>query len=130
MFAVQSEIAQKVAKRLHTKVTPAERLSIDRRAQCRSYCFDLYARAKNLFKGEITIAQEQGRLTQAVDQLNQAVTRDPSFFLAYCQPPSLMTSFISLAMTILPRGWPRRGRPFKRHFVSGRMPAKRVGAGV
>ena len=43
---------------------------------------------------------------RAIDLLNQAVARDPSFLQAYCRLAWLMTSFTSLALTILLRGWP------------------------
>ena len=48
MFAVQSEIAQKVAERLHAKISPAERLAIERPPTADITAFDLYSRAKNL----------------------------------------------------------------------------------
>ena len=48
MFAMQSEIAQKVAERLHVKISPAERLAIERPPTADITAFDLYSRAKNL----------------------------------------------------------------------------------
>src|SRR5207249_2669542 len=44
--------------------------------------FDLYTRAKNILAAPNATQEE---LLQAVDLLNQAVARDPSFFDAYCQ---------------------------------------------
>ena len=46
-FAVQSEIAQKVAERLHAKISPAERQAIERPPTADLTAFDLYSRAKN-----------------------------------------------------------------------------------
>ncbi len=48
MFAIQSEIAQKVAEQLHAKISPAERLAIERPPTADLTAFDLYSRAKNL----------------------------------------------------------------------------------
>ena len=48
MFAIQSEIAQKVAEQLHAKILPAERLAIERAPTTDLTAFALYSRAKNL----------------------------------------------------------------------------------
>ena len=83
MFAIQSEIAQKVAERLHAKMSASEKLAIESKPTADVTAFDLYTRAKNILvtAGDRTKAE----LLQAVDLLNQAVARDPSFFDAYCQ---------------------------------------------
>ena len=49
MFAIQSEIAQKVAEQLHAKISPAEKIAIERPPTADLTAFDLYSRAKNLF---------------------------------------------------------------------------------
>jgi serine/threonine protein kinase/Tfp pilus assembly protein PilF len=86
MFAIQSEIAQKVAERLHAKISPAERLAIERPPTVDLTAFELYSRAKNLVLDftRVTTAAK-GKLLQAADLLNQAVAYDPAFFQAYCQ---------------------------------------------
>ena len=48
MFAMQSEIAQKVAGQLHAKISSSERLAIQRPPTVDLTAFDLYSRAKNL----------------------------------------------------------------------------------
>ncbi len=48
MFAIQSEIAQKVAGQLRAKISPAEKLAIERPPTADLTAFDLYSRAKNL----------------------------------------------------------------------------------
>jgi serine/threonine protein kinase/Flp pilus assembly protein TadD len=83
MFAVQSEIAEKVAERLNAKITATEKLTIEGKPTADLIAFDLYTRGKNLFLA----APFSGRgadLLEAIDLLNQAVARDPSFFQAYC----------------------------------------------
>jgi serine/threonine protein kinase/tetratricopeptide (TPR) repeat protein len=78
LFAIQSEIAQKVAERLNAKVTPAERLAIERKPTEDLVAFDLYSQANDIYFGKAT-----GKADQGIDLLNQAVARDPSFFQAY-----------------------------------------------
>jgi TolB-like protein/predicted Ser/Thr protein kinase/Tfp pilus assembly protein PilF len=86
MFAIQSEITQKVAGQLHVKLSGAETLYIERPPTADLTAFELYSRAKNLvldFTRATTTAK--GKLLQAADLLNQAVAYDPAFFQAYCQ---------------------------------------------
>jgi len=82
LFAIQSEIAQKVAQRLNAKVTAAEKLAIEEKPTTDVTAFDLYSQADHLTPtAHGTGAADLG---QAIELLNQAVTRDPSFFDAYC----------------------------------------------
>jgi TolB-like protein/Flp pilus assembly protein TadD len=85
LFAIQSEIAQKVAEQLHAKISPAEKLAIERPPTADLTAFDLYSRAKNLLLTSSATTTAKARLMRAADLLNQAVARDPSFFQAYCQ---------------------------------------------
>jgi TolB-like protein len=86
MFAVQSEIAQKVAEQLHVKISPTEKLAIERPPTVDLTAFDLYSRAKNLVLDFTRITTTaKGKLLGAADLLNQAVAYDPTFFQAYCQ---------------------------------------------
>jgi TolB-like protein/predicted Ser/Thr protein kinase/Flp pilus assembly protein TadD len=85
MFTIQSEIAQKVAERLHAKISPAERLAIERPPTADLTAFDLYSRAKNLVLAWSYDTTDRGNLSQAADLLNQAVAHDPTFFQAYYQ---------------------------------------------
>jgi TolB-like protein/Tfp pilus assembly protein PilF len=84
VFLIQSEIAQKVAEQLHAKISPAEKLAIERPPTADLTAFDLYNRAKNLLS-MTSFSSARANLLQATDLLNQAVTHDPSFFQAYCQ---------------------------------------------
>ena len=82
LFAIQSEIAQKVAERLNAKVTSAERLAIEEKPTTDLVAFELYSRA-----GDLLGLSSQGGwadIFKAIDLLNQAVARDPSFLKAYC----------------------------------------------
>jgi TolB-like protein/Flp pilus assembly protein TadD len=87
MFAIQSEIAQKVAERLHAKISAAERLAIERPPTADLTAFDLYSRAKNFFLDTVvgSTGTRKANLLKAADLLDQAVAHDPTFFQAYCQ---------------------------------------------
>ena len=82
LFAVQSEIAQKIAERLKAKVTSAEKMAIEGKPTTDLVAFELYSRAHQLTPTNRTSATDWG---EAIDLLNQAVARDPSFFAAYCE---------------------------------------------
>jgi TolB-like protein/Tfp pilus assembly protein PilF/predicted Ser/Thr protein kinase len=82
LFVIQSEIAQKVAERLRAKVTSAEKMAIEGKPTTDLVAFELYSRASYLTPTNRTSAKD---LEQAIDLLNQAVARDPSFFDAYCE---------------------------------------------
>ena len=85
MFAVQSEIAQRVAEHLHAKISAAERLAIERQPTADLTAFDFYSRAKNLLLMTSSDVSGRANLLNAADFLNQAVIHDPSFFEAYCE---------------------------------------------
>ncbi len=84
-FAIPSDIAQKVAQHLHAKISIAEKQDIERKPTADLNAFELYAQAKILLSTPTFSATGDANLLQAIDLLNQAVARDPSFFQAYCQ---------------------------------------------
>jgi TolB-like protein/Tfp pilus assembly protein PilF len=83
VFAIQSEIAKTIADQLQAKLSPREEAAIEHPPTSDISAFDLYARAKNVLLSESS--SEKAADLEAVDLLNQAVARDPSFFDAYCQ---------------------------------------------
>jgi TolB-like protein/Flp pilus assembly protein TadD/predicted Ser/Thr protein kinase len=86
MFAIQGEIAQKVAQLLHAKISPTEKRAIERPPTADLTAFDLYSRAKKLVLDWSYSGSERPNLLQeATDLLQQAVAHDPTFFQAYCQ---------------------------------------------
>jgi TolB-like protein/tRNA A-37 threonylcarbamoyl transferase component Bud32/Tfp pilus assembly protein PilF len=94
LFAVQSEVAQKVAGRLRARITSAERLAIEEKPTTDLVAFELYSRADDILG---TTLVPMAGLLQAIDLLNQAVARDPSFFLAYCRLASLHDNLYLIA---------------------------------
>jgi TolB-like protein/DNA-binding winged helix-turn-helix (wHTH) protein/Tfp pilus assembly protein PilF len=85
LFAIQSEIAQAIAAQLAAQISPAEKRAILRRPTADLTAFDLYIRAKDLSVRSPFTNSGKKDLLEAADLLNQAVTRDPAFFLAFCQ---------------------------------------------
>jgi serine/threonine protein kinase len=85
LFAIQSEIAQTIAGQLYAKISPAEKLDIERAPTNDLIAFDLYTHAKDLSLRSPFTNSGTKDLLRAADLLNQALARDPAFFHAYCQ---------------------------------------------
>jgi TolB-like protein/Tfp pilus assembly protein PilF len=85
VFAIQSDIAKAIANELQVKLTVSEQRAIAQPATTDLTAFLLYNRAKSLLVLTTMSTGLEQKFLQAVDFLNQAVARDPSFFLAYCQ---------------------------------------------
>jgi len=85
VFAIQSEIAKTIADQLQAKLSSSERHAIEQAPTADVTAFDLYSRARTLIVSTSFSTGSREKFLQAADLLNQAVARDPSFFLAYCQ---------------------------------------------
>ena len=85
VFAIQSEIAKAIADQLQAKLSPLEKSAIEKAPTKDVAAFDLYSRAKSLILTTSFSALSGKNLLQAIDLLNQALNRDPSFFLAQSQ---------------------------------------------
>jgi TolB-like protein len=84
VFAIQSEISKAIADQLQAKLSPAEKSAIEQRPTNDVAAFDLYSRAKNLMLTTAFSAIAAKNLDEAISLLNQALQRDPSFFVAQC----------------------------------------------
>src|SRR5436305_1854300 len=86
LFAIQAEIAQRVAERLHAKLSASEKASIEERPTQDLVAYDFYVRAVSLiYNAQLPSHANFVDRSEAVELLNKAVARDPNFFLAYCQ---------------------------------------------
>jgi TolB-like protein/Tfp pilus assembly protein PilF len=85
VFAIQSEIAKAIADQLQAKLSPREKAAIEQPPTADITAFDLYTRAKDLLLTAAESGAGKADYLHAIDLLNQAVARDPSFFQAYCQ---------------------------------------------
>jgi len=85
VFALQSQIAQKVADQLRVNVSSTEKAAIQEPPTTDLIAYDAYLRAKDLINGIPFSTRVKDDLFEAVQLLDQALARDPSFFDAYGQ---------------------------------------------
>jgi len=85
VFAIQSEIAKAIADQLQAKLSPAEKNAIEQRPTNDVAAFEFYSRAKDLILNTGFSAIRAQNVRSGIDLLNQALSRDPSFFPAQCQ---------------------------------------------
>ena len=85
VFAIQSEIAKAIAEQLQAKLSPNEKKAIEQPPTTDLAAFDLYSQAKSLLLTAAFSAAFEPDLRKAIELLDEAVKRDPSFFDAYCQ---------------------------------------------
>lgn len=85
VFAIQSEIAQQITKALQATLSPQEKSAIEKEPTKDLEAFDLYTRAKTMRLTASFGPLFKKTMLEAVELLNQAVTRDPAFLLAWCE---------------------------------------------
>jgi TolB-like protein/class 3 adenylate cyclase/Tfp pilus assembly protein PilF len=85
VFAIQSEIAKAIADQLQAKLSPNEKKAIEQPPTTDLAAFDLYSRAKSLVLTAAFSVTYDPDLRKAIELLDEAVKRDPSFFDAYRQ---------------------------------------------
>src|SRR5881296_1991040 len=85
VFAIQSEIAKAIAEQLQAKLSPNEKKAIEQPPTTDLAAFDLYSRAKSILLTASFSVTADPDLRKAIELLDEAVKRDPSFFDAYCQ---------------------------------------------
>lgn len=83
VFAIQSEIAETIADQLRVKLSPSEKAAIAEQPTNDLVAYDRYLRAKILLDITTFSSRARENLLQAVQLLDDAVARDPAFFLAY-----------------------------------------------
>jgi tetratricopeptide (TPR) repeat protein len=85
VFAIQSEIAKTIADQLQAKLSPSEKAAIEKAPTTDLVAYDLYVRAEALRAGTSFNSLLKENLLEATRLLEQAIARDPTFFLAYCR---------------------------------------------
>lgn len=81
---LQREMVLRVAAQLQAEVTPQEKAALAERPTQDLLAYEHYIRGKTLV-ASVANAQINEKLVQAVQELDQAIARDPNFFLAWCQ---------------------------------------------
>jgi len=85
IFAIQSEIAETIARKLTATLSPVEQQTIEKKPTENLAAYDLYLRADELLANtDLNAFNFEKPLLKAIDLLNQAVHLDPNFVLAYC----------------------------------------------
>ncbi len=84
IFGVQGDILQRIASQLHATVSPQEKIAVEEQPTHDLAAYALYLRGKTLV-ATVSNAQINEKLFQAVQALDQAIARDPNFYLAWCQ---------------------------------------------
>jgi TolB-like protein/Flp pilus assembly protein TadD len=82
-FAIQSELAQDIARELQAKLSPTEKAAFEPSTRD-IQAFDFYLRAKELIQTFHDTADGKETLLKAVRLLDEAISRDPNFALAFC----------------------------------------------
>lgn len=85
LFALQSEVALKVAGQLGLGISSAAKAALQERPTSDPVSYEAYLQAKDLLYDISLSTRQKEDLFQAVELLDQAIARDPRFFDAYCQ---------------------------------------------
>src|SRR5262245_40917445 len=86
VFEIQSDIAHAIAMQLQAKLSPKEKAAIEEHPTSDLPAYDLYSKARELmYNARFNPARREKGLFKAVELLDQAVARDPTFLLAHCQ---------------------------------------------
>jgi TolB-like protein/Tfp pilus assembly protein PilF len=84
VFAIQSEIAKAIADQLQAQISPREKAAMSQAPTNDLEANKLYVQAKELESSSFFEPNEKQGWLEAVRLLEEAVTRDPHFLLAYC----------------------------------------------
>jgi len=84
VFAIQSEIAKAIADQLQAQISPHEKAAMSQAPTNDLEANKLYVQAKELESSSFFEPNEKQGWLEVVRLLNEAVTRDPHFLLAYC----------------------------------------------
>ena len=90
IFAVQSEIAQKVADELEVQIKRSEKLNLGRKATDSNEAYTFYLEGLHFLN-----TRTEGNLKKAVQLFNKALEKDPQYALAYT---GIADSFAVLAL--------------------------------
>ncbi len=85
VFAIQTEIAQKIAQELRAALSPDERAALQARPTTDTAAYDFYLQAREIYRSEGAGGEGLRVATpRVVKLLDEAVARDPRFVPALC----------------------------------------------
>jgi TolB-like protein/Tfp pilus assembly protein PilF len=82
VFAIQSEIAQKIAGQLKAALSPREQAALKSRPTTDTAAYDLYLQAREIYRGGLGGSRDA--IEKKVTLLDAAVARDSAFVPALC----------------------------------------------
>jgi TolB-like protein/class 3 adenylate cyclase/Flp pilus assembly protein TadD len=85
VFAIESEVAEKIVAQLKANLSESEKAAIDVQPTRDLEAFDLYLQAKQLINTFHETPDWKETLLKALRLLDEAISRDGNFALAYCQ---------------------------------------------
>src|ERR1700682_140831 len=83
LFAIQSELAQKIVAQLKARLSPQQKAEIEERPTQDLDAFELYLQAKTIIDSYINATDVRVALLQALKALDEAIKRDRNFVSAY-----------------------------------------------
>jgi len=83
VFAIESEVAEKIVSQLESKLSPTEKAAIEEQPTGDLIAYDLYTQGKAAIATQDT--REKENLLEAERLFKLAIARDPDFYLAYYQ---------------------------------------------
>ena len=98
VFALQSEVAERIVSELKAKLSPGEKAAIEEPPTRDLTAYNSYRRARGLIEATAFSARAKDDLFEAVRLLDDAVARDPQFLRAYCQLSSAHGQIYFLGM--------------------------------
>ncbi len=78
IFKIQSKVAEEIAKSLKAKISPSEKVSIERKSTENPEAYDLYLKGRYHLNKRLPDDLEKG-----IDYFEQALSIDPDYALAY-----------------------------------------------
>ena len=75
----------RIADQLQAKISPRERLAIEKQPTKDLAAYDLYVRATEAIDAAPTTQNLKENFLEAIRLLEQAIARDAAFFNAYCK---------------------------------------------
>jgi TolB-like protein/Tfp pilus assembly protein PilF len=85
IFAIQTELAEKIVAQLRLNLTPREKAAITERTTSDVEAYDLYLRSKKPGKTAFNEPFTKEEFLEAERLINMAIAHDPKFALAYCR---------------------------------------------
>jgi len=82
VFAIQTDLAQKIANELQAKLSPTEKARIENKPTQNSEAYLAFVRAHDLHSSSY---EDLGKLKQAEESYERAITLDPKFALAFAR---------------------------------------------